>query len=361
MKTQILNKPHTTVQVLGAAPQITDFARGSTIARRYTVIQALGKGAGGCVYLCRDKGDGDNLKALKVLTSIGDDIGSFERFYREAKATQSVLSPYVVQSYDVVADDGVFAYTMEYVPGKTLYALMEESAGCALPLPLALNALAEIAEGLVAIHKAGIVHRDLKPTNVLVTENLQFKIADFGVAYLSGDFVVGPDQRAMSGSLRDLFGLEEKEEANKRVSGRLTSKGSLIGTVDYMSPESLVKGTVNEKSDLYSLGTLAFELLAGKLPFPTGSRWERLRTHVEKDPPELSYIRAEVPDALNDLIMSCLSRNPEYRPDDARSFLHAIREIRRDYANRPTTSKQRNHDGRAGDLRSTGVRWQLSR
>jgi eukaryotic-like serine/threonine-protein kinase len=289
----------------------TAFLPGDTLARRYEVVHSLGKGSGGTVYLCRDFRTQD-LKAIKVLNESHMSQMAFERFYREAKAANRVVSPYVVRSFDVIADDGLFAYSMEYVPGKNLGDLIR--SGQRLEPLFVCRAVWEIAQGLTAIHKEGIIHRDLKPSNVILVDNVHFKIGDFGVARVANEYVAKCGMTS-NASLQQLFGLQPASSSTDSFS--LTGNGEFVGTADYVSPEYVHHGQVDERSDIYALGTLAYEMATGSVPFSNGNRWSRLEARIVSRPPPILDVRHDIQPALNALIMSCLETCPEDRPQSA--------------------------------------------
>jgi serine/threonine-protein kinase len=259
--------------------------------------------------LCQDVHAPNQLVAVKVLPQLPDDSPLIERFYREAKAANRIRSPYVVNAFDIIIDDGLFAFSMEYVDGRTLESCLNEVA-CPT-LSFVTQALHAIALGLDAIHSEGLVHRDLKPSNVLVTRDLQFKIGDFGIVH---GFERSREKRVSEG-LHSLFGMPEVQPER-----RLTKSGQLLGTVDYLSPEYLMHDKVDARADIYALGTLAFEMLVGHVPFNQGTSWQRLEARLDQAAPELSCIRPDCPTGLSDLIMDCLERDPSRRPQSAREF-----------------------------------------
>ena len=288
-------------------------APGALVARRYVVVRCLGRGAAGAVYLCHEQGNPQKLLAVKVLSKVAVDSVQFSRFYLEGKLARTVKSPYVVASYDLIMDDGVFAHTMEYVPGKNLGEFLE-AVRCPA-LPLVCRCLREMGQGLAAIHEKGLVHRDLKPANVLVTEDEHFKITDFGIVYQLHD--LGPLTE------KPFFIFKLKRFLERLTTRELTATGELLGTTDYLSPEYVKQRTVDQRSDIYSLGTLGYQMLAGRLPFP-GQIVEALGARVTCEAPDLAALKAGLPASLCAVIMSCLRRNPNERPQSAADFVNAI-------------------------------------
>lgn len=297
------------------------YAPGSLIAKRYMVIKILGQGSAGSVYLCNDVTKPERCIALKVLSGrLTDDITFIERFYREGKVSAQIKSPYVVRSYDLIMDDGLFAYTMEYVAGKSLSERLAET-----PMP-ALNfvyqALLHISKGLTEIHKADLVHRDLKPSNVLITADNKTKITDFGIVYLVKELYGQQRQSSIFGNRP-----QSSSRGNSSKAERLTLAGDFIGTIDYVSPEYVQFGQLDKRSDIYALGIVGFQMLTGMLPFKGEGVFERLHARVETPAPKLHSIRRDVPNSLCDLVMSCLETNPLNRPQFAREISIALSDI----------------------------------
>ncbi len=310
---------------LSTSPQ-AHLAVGATIARRYSVLRCLGRGAGGTVYLCHEIDFPANIKAIKVLSNTGDSDEAFVRFYREAKVAQTIDSPYVVRCYDLIADDGIFAFSMEYIPGQSLGAFLESMGRPSLPLVCRL--LWEISQGLSAIHGEGLVHRDLKPSNVLMTESLRCKIADFGIVSHTREQIVNGSREEkvpFLQAVKNSFLTTESLPAEK-----LTKTNHLLGTIDYLSPEYLKYNKVDARSDLYALGAVAYEMLLGHVPFATGNMFERLGARVRLKAPDLASLRPDVGTRLNELVMGCLERDPEARPQTGDEFTRQIDGIMRD-------------------------------
>ena len=207
----------------------------------YRVVSQLGQGGMGVVYKAIDLRL-DRAVALKVLSpDVSADERRRRRFLQEARAASALNDAHIVAVYDVFADEGTDFLVMEYVPGRTLREVV--SAG-PVAVADALEWIAQIAEALALAHAAGIVHRDLKPGNLILTDRGLIKVLDFGLAKLTR---FGDDQATFDGAV--------------------TQAGALLGTVDYMSPEQARGETVDHRTDIFSLGAVAYELLAGVRPF----------------------------------------------------------------------------------------------
>jgi len=262
---------------------------GTTLAGRYRLEQRLGAGGMGEVWRAADDLLGRPV-AVKLLSSGPDQEQREARFHREARAAARLSDPGVVAVHDFgVADVGgqrVCFLVMALVDGPSLEA---RAAAGPLDVVQVLGWGEQICRALQAAHRAGVVHRDLKPANVLL-EGDEVRLADFGIARLL-------------------------EEAESGIG--LTGTGAVVGTPAYMSPEQ-ARGerSLDARSDLYSLGCLLYRLLTGAPPF-TGSSWEVLVQHVDRRPSPVRSVRPEVPQAVDDLVLELLHKDPAQRPRSA--------------------------------------------
>ncbi|NLY95207.1 MAG: serine/threonine protein kinase [Myxococcales bacterium] len=265
---------------------------------RYSIVRKLGEGAMGCVYLAED-GDLDRRVALKTIKARELDperrVAFLERFRNEARAAAKLHHPHIVHVYDVGLDPEVGPYLVfEYVPGATLKQVLRKHG----PLePAQLTKLArQMAEGLAAAHSVGIIHRDLKPDNLLITENGDVKLADFGVARL-------PD-------------------------AHLTREGQFLGTPCYAAPETLTEGRYGEASDLYSMAAVLYEAACGKRAFPGDDAVGVAHRVVTEMPPPPSEVSDGpiIPEGVDEAILAGLAKRPEDRPASPHALARAIRE-----------------------------------
>ncbi len=271
----------------------------------YEILQKLGEGGMGSVYKARDTRLA-RLVAIKTLPREKvEDPDRKRRFVQEAKAASALNHPNIVSVYDIDRAGGVEFIAMEYVPGKTLGEMIGRKG---LPLGRALEYAVQMAGALAAAHAAGIVHRDLKPANVMVTETGVVKLLDFGVAKLTQPHETG----ASVGSVP----VE-------------TDKGVIVGTTAYMSPEQAEGKPVDARSDIFSFGSVLYEMVTGRRAFQGDTSMSTLAAIIEKDPKPVREIAEDVPELLERLIQQCLRKQPARRfqhMDDVKVQLETLKE-----------------------------------
>ncbi len=254
----------------------------SALAGTYELLQEIGRGGMGVVYAGRDIRL-DRLVAIKVLPDLVSSNAVRERFLREARAAARLTHPSIVPIYSADERAGVTFLVMAYVDGATLSAKLRD--GSALSPADAVPILRDVALALNAAHERGVVHRDIKPENILVDRATgRAMVTDFGIARL----------------------------ADAMQSGALTRTGQVLGTVGYMSPEQVTGSDVDGRSDLYSLGVVAFETLSGRLPFD-GPAPVVIVAHATKTAPPLASVAPNVPPELCAIVDRCLLKNPADR------------------------------------------------
>lgn len=259
------------------------------LGARVLLIRTIGEGGMGRVYLARDP----QLKrfvAVKVLVqSQATNAESHARFQREAQSIAAISHPNVVQIYGVgELPDGRPYFIMQYVAGGSMAERLAASGP--LPIDTAETVIGDVAAALAAAHRRGIVHRDVKPANVLWDEEGErATVSDFGIATL-----------------------QATEENENDI--RITGSGMAVGSPSYMSPEQIVAEPVTVKSDIYALGLLGYELLTGRGPYHATTPSDLVAAHLRDTPRRLSEVRAEIPEALQELLLRCLSKDPEDRP-----------------------------------------------
>ena len=261
-----------------------ELTTGSTFAGRYRIIEELGKGGMGKVY----KADDIELKekvALKLIKSeISSDKNTVERFQNELKFARKIVHKNVGRMYDLGKEKGNYYITMEYVEGQDLKGLIRQSGQLAIGTTISIAK--QICEGLVEAHRLGVMHRDLKPSNIMIDKDGQARIMDFGIA------------RSLRGK-------------------GITGAGVIIGTPEYMSPEQVEGKDVDQRSDIYSLGTILFEMVTGRVPFEGDTPFTVGVKHKSEVPVDPREINAQVPEDLSRIILKCLEKDKETRYQSA--------------------------------------------
>ena len=274
---------------------------GELIDGRYQLISQIAQGGMASIYSALDTRL-DRKVAVKIMhPHLAQDEAFVNRFIREAKAAAALTHPNAVsvqdQGWNTNGVPAVFI-VMEMVEGHTLREYLEESGK--FSVAQTLQYLTAILGALAAAHKLGIIHRDIKPENILISNDGRIKIADFGLAH---------------GAL---------------IGSTLTAESSVVlGSVSYLSPEQVQRGISDSRSDVYSTGILAYELLVGEKPFSGDSPIQIAYMHVNNRVPKISQSRSDIPKELDELIYSATSANPDERPRDAGVFLSAIQDIAR--------------------------------
>jgi eukaryotic-like serine/threonine-protein kinase len=268
----------------------------------YEILSPLGSGGMGEVYRARDTRL-DRAVALKVLSPSSDTPGRLERFQREARAISRLSHPHICTLHDVGDQDGMTFIVMECLDGETLAERLEEGP---LPLDQALRYGIQIAEALAAAHRHGVVHRDLKPGNVMLTRD-GVKLLDFGLAKLRQTDAAGRDA------------------ATESV--HLTEEGTLLGTVAYMAPEQLEGEESDDRTDVFALGVVLYEMATGRRPFSGRSRASLIAAILSSEPPPLASVQPLAPPLLERVVRRCLAKDPEDRWQSARDLAFELTAI----------------------------------
>lgn len=256
---------------------------------RYQIVQPLGEGGMSNVYLARDLYLQRDV-AVKVLRlDLRDDPTAIRRFQREAYSLVDLNNPHIVSIYDVDEADGLHYLVMEYVKGTNLKNYLAEHYP--LTCEQVVDLMSQILDGVIAAHQNGVIHRDLKPQNILIDENNQVKITDFGIAVA--------------------------------MASTMTKTHTLVGSVYYISPEQINGELASEQSDIYSLGIILFELLAGKVPFTGDNPLAIAMKHCNQQV-SLQPVIDKAPIAMQNIIARATSKDPSERYLKALEMQHDL-------------------------------------
>ncbi len=265
----------------GSPSQVgSELEPGTVIGSRYEIIQLLGAGGMGAVYKARDIEIGRFVAFKVIRPEFARDRNIIERFKQELLLASQVTHKNVIRIYDLGEADGMKFITMEYIDGRDLHHMIGEHGRYSQQQTI--DIIRQVCRALEAAHAVGVVHRDLKPQNILIDATGRVLVMDFGLAR----------------------SIEDSE---------LTQSGSLVGTMDYMSPEQALGKTVDQRSDIFALGIIFYQLLSGKMPFQAHSAVASLILRTQQDVVPCSTICPDVPKPLCDIINRCLQRDLDLR------------------------------------------------
>jgi len=280
-----------------------ELTTGSTFAGRYQIIEELGKGGMGKVYRVLDKELKEEVALKLIKPEIASDKKTLERFSNELKLARKISHKNVGRMYELMEEKGTRYITMEYVPGEDLKGMIRMMGQ--LGAGKSISIAKQVCEGLAEAHRLGVIHRDLKPSNIMIDKEGNARILDFGIA-------------------RSL-----------KAKG-ITAAGVMVGTPEYMSPEQAEVKEVDQRSDIYSLGVIIYEMVTGRVPFegetPLGIAMKH-KSEVPKDPKELN---AQIPDDLSRVILRCMEKDKERRYQSAGELRSELENIEKGI---PTTER----------------------
>ena len=294
----------------------------------YEIVARLGAGGMGEVYRALDPRLGRDI-AIKVLPeSVAADAERLARFEREARTVAALSHVNILAIFDVGREGSVAYAVTELLEGETLRELLSTGA---LARRKAIDCAVQVARGLAAAHEKGIVHRDLKPDNVFVMRDGAVKILDFGLARLAATNAAPNETRSPTVTA-------------------YTEPGTVMGTVGYMSPEQVRGHAADARSDIFSFGTLLYEMLTGRRAFQRDTAAETMTAILKNEPPEVSDSGASLPRALDQILRHCLEKNPESRFQSARDLAFALESLT--VPSGAVEAARERHDPIAGRLRT---------
>jgi len=290
--------------------EIGSWSEGKVVREKYRILARLGVGGMATVYKAEHL-HFHELRALKVINpEMSGDQKFITRFKQEALIMRRLQHPNAVHIDDIdTGEDGRPFIVMEYIEGRSLSEIIQEQG--AMPAARVCAVIKQVAAALDAAHRLGIVHRDIKPANIVLLqtpEGEQAKVLDFGIAKMK----------------------EEQLEDSQTRQASLTGTGFLIGTAAYMSPEQAQGKRGNQldaRSDLYSLGVVMYQMLTAELPLKADSDVGLLMAHISTPPADIRTLHPDLPEALANLVMKCLAKQPDSRPASARELINELEQV----------------------------------
>ncbi|MDQ2885770.1 MAG: serine/threonine protein kinase [Chloroflexota bacterium] len=264
----------------------------------YEIVRMLGRGGMNRVYLANDLQNQQNIVLKFPNDDLIGNVAVFERYKREAEIGNRLNHPHIQHLLNMGEQRREHYLVMEYIDGRTLRAVMDEYAPGPMPVQEVLRIITQVCDALLYSHEHGVYHRDIKPENVMIQEDGNVKIIDFGVALLEGA---------------------------RRVTWRGLS--STVGTPDYMSPEQLKGERGTAGSDIYAVGAMMYEMLCGHPPFEGENVFAVMNLHVSQDPPSILECNPHLSPSLATVVMRAIRRDPEKRYKSMQEVLHDINNL----------------------------------
>ena len=255
---------------------------------QFTIVKAIGHGAFSDVFLAEDP-DGRQVVLKCPHESIMGDVSTFDRFRRELEISRHLQHPGIQRPIDFTSDRSRPYMVMEYIDGETLRAMLSREKK--LSVEKAVDFGRQLASAMAYAHSQGVVHRDLKPENVLVTSDGKLVVTDFGVAFMAGA---------------------------RRLTWRWFS--TALGTPDYMSPEQIQGKRGDARTDVYAIGVMLYEMLAGRVPWEGDNALSVMSQHINAPVPPLHELNSAVPPPIDGIVRKCLRKDPNERYEDASSL-----------------------------------------
>lgn len=280
-----------------------ELTTGSTFAGRYQIIEELGRGGMGKVFRAKDTKLNEEVALKLIKPEIASSKKTIERFSNELRLARKIRHNNVGSMYELLEEEGTSYITMEYVPGEDLKSFIKRSRR--LDIGTAITIAKQVCEGLSEAHKTGVIHRDLKPSNIMIDREGNVRIMDFGIAR----------------------SLKEKG---------ITGAGVMVGTPDYMSLEQAEAKAVDQRSDIYSLGVILYEMVTGRVPFEGDTALSIAMKHKGEAPKDPKEYNAQIPDDLSRLVLKCLEKNKENRYQSAGEMRAELENIEKGM---PTTDR----------------------